>query len=163
MGPCGNPKKQRQGSRRYDSNIRNYFPNGGSDDQIRTGDRVGGARTAFDHDQGLLRVPDAVWSGAEYADLPDMPGTAGRAAGAEQAGGGICRAGFDGAELPGADEVCICAEELLLSRFAERLPDFAVRSAAGGAWLDRGGVGTGAKEDRNHAAAHGRGRGEESA
>ncbi len=63
---------------------------------------------------------------AEYERLPGVFGTAGRAAGTESQGGGVCGAGVKGAGVPHQRDVYFCAEELLLSRFAEGLPDFAV-------------------------------------
>ena len=105
-----------------------------------------------------------VWLGAQYQHLPGVPGTAGRAAGAECEGGGVCHAGRAGAELHGERALDLCAQELLLSRPAQGLPDFAVRQASRRAWMDRCAYG-GRKHEahRHHATAHGRGRGQEPA
>ena len=80
---------------------------------------------------------DALWRPSEYQCLPGVSRHAGRFAGAEQEGGGVRDAGGDGVELPHQRDFDFCAEELFLSRPAQGISDFAVRQAAGGAWIYR--------------------------
>ena len=90
-----------------------------------------------------------------------MPGAAWRAAGPEHRGRGTRREGRDGAALRSASHVPLRAEELFLSRLAEGLSNFAIRSAAGRGRL-RGYRGRRqAEAHRCHARAHGRRRRQE--
>jgi hypothetical protein len=87
--------------------------------------------------QGLLRLRQSFWLGAEHQHLPGLPGAAGRAAGAQREGRRVRHAGGAGHQLPGARALHLRAQELLLSRPAQGLPDFAVRQADRRAWLHR--------------------------
>ena len=95
---------------------------------------------------------------AEHARLSGLPRAAGRAAGAQPARGRVRRSApalaLDCAVQP---DVGLRAQELLLSRPAEGLPDLAVRSAARDRRLARGRA-TAARARRHHARPPGRGR-----
>ena len=105
--------------------------------------------------ENLLRLRHDVRRAAEYRRLSGLSGPAGRAAGAEPAGGRAgdsCRAR---AQLHHSVAVDLRAQELLLSGPAEGLPDLPVRSAA----RDRRvGAGLGRAARAHHARPHGRGR-----
>ena len=89
---------------------------------------------AFDRVEGLLRLRQPLWRRAEHACVPDVPGSARRAACAEPSRGGAGRAGGEGHPLRDSRDQHLFAQELFLSRLAEGLPDLAVRPA------DRGGT-----------------------
>ena len=74
----------------------------------------------------------------------------------------VRHAGLAGHQLPGARALHLRAQELLLSRPAQGLPDLAVRQAHRRARLDRGADGGRRHEThRHHPPAHGRGRRQE--
>ena len=83
---------------------------------------------------------------SEHECLPGLPGHARSAARAEPEGRRVRGARGDGAELPDQRDFDLCAQELLLSRPAQGLPDFAVRQAAGRAWLHRDQASDGSKK-----------------
>src|ERR1043166_3577843 len=99
--------------------------------------RPRGSRAPSHAHEDLLRLSDGVRGGAEYARLSGVSRVSGGAAGAEPRGGesGDPDGAGDGQHGPQPERVC--AEELLLPRLAEGIPDLAVRPAAGDGWEGR--------------------------
>src|SRR5579884_2325356 len=97
---------------------------------LRARNRVGSARTARDADEDFLRLPDQLWSAAKYECLPCLHGAAWSAARAEsrrRRDGGESRVG---APMPYKSGLAVRPKKLFLSRPAEGVSDFPIRSAA---------------------------------
>ena len=106
--------------------------------------------------QDVLRLPDRLRRGAEHPGLPRVPGTARVAAGGQPHGCRVGDADRPGAELHDRAVGPVRAEELLLPRHAQELPDQPVRRADRRARLVRCAARRrlhGARRDR--AGAHG--------
>ena len=104
---------------------------------LRPGPRSRGARRAQHRVEDVLRLPDRVRRRAQHPGLPDLPGPAGRDAGGQRQGRRVGDPDRAGAQLRDRRVVPLRAEELLLPRHAEELPDLAVRRADRVRGLDR--------------------------
>ena len=123
--------------------IEQAAPGGRDRDRDRdppVGDRRGprGALRARDREQVVLRLPERVRRRAEHERVPGVPRPAGVAAGAQRTGGRVRAARRRGAAPARAGALDLLAQELLLSRHAEELPDLAVRRADHDRRLARG-------------------------
>ena len=96
---------------------------------LRPGARPRGPRRARHRDEDVLRLPDRVRRRAEHPGVPGLPRPARLAAGDQPDGGRVGDPDRSGAELLDRAVVPVRAEELLLPRHAEELPDLAVRRA----------------------------------
>ena len=132
-----------------------------NDRALRARDRPRSPRATGHRDQDFLRLPHQLRRAAEYQRLPGLPGPARRAAGAEPRGGGTGDQGRAGAELPGPPALALRAQELLLPRPSQGLPDLAIRRAGGRARLRRYRGGRRDQAHRRHARPHGRRRRQE--
>src|SRR5256714_1068030 len=94
------------------------------------GHRTRDARAAADGVQNVLRLLGGVRCAPQHECLPRVPGPPGGAPDAERAGAAARGACGTGAGMHGAPPQRVRAQELLLSRPAQGLPDFAVRAAA---------------------------------
>src|SRR5213593_4523203 len=88
------------------------------------GRRPGNARPTPDRVEDVLRLLRGVRRPAQHERLPGVPRAAGRTPGAQRARARVHR----------AREERVRAQELLLSRPAEGLPDLTVRAAARDGW-----------------------------
>ena len=140
-----------------DSDDRNTALLRGGAGAVRPGPRPRGARRAQHRLEDVLRLPDGVRCRAQHPGLPDLPRPAGRDAGRQRQGRRVGDPDRAGAQLRDRRVVSLRAEELLLPRHAEELPDLAVRRADRVRGLDRGG---GRRHDvphRHRARPHGGG------
>ena len=110
--------------------------------------------------EDLLRLRDRVRRRAQHASVSGLPRPAGRAAGPQSRRRRLRDPRGARARLHDPRDVDLRAQELLLSRSAEGLPDFAVRAAARDRRRGRGEqrlLGAGLRHP-HHARPHGRGR-----
>ncbi|CAA9318339.1 MAG: Aspartyl-tRNA(Asn) amidotransferase subunit B @ Glutamyl-tRNA(Gln) amidotransferase subunit B, partial [uncultured Frankineae bacterium] len=97
---------------------------------VRGGHRPGDPRRARHGREDVLRVRHELRRRAQHPHLPGLPGPAGGAAGRQRAGDRVDDPHRAGAALRHRRLVPLRAQELLLPRHAEELPDLAVRRAA---------------------------------
>ena len=97
---------------------------------VHAGVRPGDPRRARHRVEDVLRLRHRVRRRAEHPHLPGLPGPARRAAGGQRDGHRVHHQDRAGAELLDRRLVPVRAQELLLPRHAEELPDLAVRRAA---------------------------------
>ena len=99
--------------------------------RLRGRHRPGDAHPAFHRQQDLQRIEHRLRRRAEHAGLGGRPGAAGHAAGAQPRRGRARHPLRAGGRRAGGRAVDLRAQELLLSRPAQGLPDQPVRDAGG--------------------------------
>ena len=99
-----------------------------SDDDLGTGHRARDPRPAEDTNEDVLPLPGGLRSRGEYADLPGLPRLPRRTPRAEPRRARVGREARPCARLRDRAAGGVRAEELLLSRSAEGLSDFTIRS-----------------------------------
>src|SRR5258708_30773 len=124
---------------------------------LRSSNRAGSSRPAFDAIENLLRMLDALRRAAEFADLSGVPGIARLAAGIESSRGGVGCESVAGAGMHSPRVLAIRAQKLLLSGSTEGISNFAVRPTGRRAWRAGDSRQRRIETHRHHATASGRG------